>query len=179
MTTTSIVQLLGALTTFVGVLGGLAAYVATRLSRQQRRDREEIAVLRNYAEEVSRWGFRIRLLLANNGLDAPAMPKLPPEDGADDREDPGPAELADREAGRAESYPYPAAHRLGERRATPDQALRNGEVPVSALAGAVRSARRGSIGTRLSGRADEGLHGWPGVRASEVGPPPEDRYPGD
>jgi hypothetical protein len=83
VSTTDLTQLMTALTTLVAGLGGVMAFVGARLTRRQREAEKELRDLREYAALVSRWGFRIRVLLAANGLDAPPMPALGGEDEQD------------------------------------------------------------------------------------------------
>jgi hypothetical protein len=86
VTTTDLTQLMTALTTLVAGLGGVMAFVGARLSKRQRELAEEVRDLRDYAALVTRWGFRVRVLLAANGLTAPPMPELGDEDDSQDPE---------------------------------------------------------------------------------------------
>lgn len=77
MSPTDLTQLMTALTAFVAALGGVATFVAARLSKRQRELTAETRDLREYAAQVASWGFRIRLLMLSNGLTFPPMPSPP------------------------------------------------------------------------------------------------------
>jgi hypothetical protein len=125
LTTTDLTQLMTALTTLVAGLGGVMAFVGARLSRRQRDAEKELRDLREYAALVTKWGFRIRVLLAANGLNAPPMPELGDEDEQDtERDRPANETLAARPVAQLDTRPLGIGS-LGEQpvrtiRATPD-----------------------------------------------------------
>jgi hypothetical protein len=77
VSSTDLTQLMTALTAFVAALGGVATFVAARLSKRQRELTTETRDLREYAAQVASWGFRVRMLMLSNGLTFPPMPSPP------------------------------------------------------------------------------------------------------
>lgn len=92
MNTSDLTQLMAALGALVTALGGIAALIGSRMSKRTRSLQGQVRILQRYAEDVSRWGFRVRLIMLQSGLDAPPMPEFPADpDPKDTPDEPQPA----------------------------------------------------------------------------------------
>lgn len=91
MNTSDLTQLMAALGALVTAFGGIAALIGSRMSKRTRSLQGQVRMLQRYAEDVSRWGFRVRLIMLQSGLDAPPMPEFPNPDQKDTPDEPQPA----------------------------------------------------------------------------------------